>query len=213
MAKRPSTAVSAWAEVAPGVKLGRGTRIEAFARVGRATIGAEGFIRSHSVIYPGAKIGRRLKTGDGALVREDTVLGDDVVVGSHSLVLPGARVGSRVTLHSFVLVGEHVRVGDGTWIGPGVVILNTLHPKAPHCRDKALVDRKGAPVIGKNVRIGGNATINPYVRIGDNAVVGAGSVVTRDVPAGTVVAGCPAREIKKTRDIVCREHPGERVYA
>jgi len=209
---RSSSHISPLAELDGRARIGVNTSIEAFARVGRAVIGPDSHIRSQSIIYSGAKIGRGFRTGDGAMIREQTVLGDEVVVGSRCLVLPGARIGHGVTLHSFVVIGEHTRIGDNTWIGPGVIVLNTLHPKARFCRNKPLVDRKGAPVIGKNVRIGGNATINPYVKIGDNSIVGAGSVVVRSVPAGTVVAGNPACEIKRTRDVVCREHPGERVY-
>lgn len=212
MAKKRPSLISPLALVDPEARIGAGTRIEAFACVGRAVIGRGGTIRSHSVIHAGAKIGKDFKSGPGAQVREDTVLGDGVVVGSHCVVLPGARVGNRVTLHSLVLMGEYTQVGDDAWIGPGVIILNTLHPKAPYCRDKALGDKKGGPVIGAHARIGGNATINPYVRIAPRAIVAAGAVVVRDVAEAAVVAGCPAREIKKVRDVICREHPGERVY-
>lgn len=200
------------ANVERGCVLGDGTVVEPFACLGRAEIGAQGLVRSHTVIASGAKIGARFKSGPGAQIREKVVLDDDVVVGSHCIVLPGAKLGKKVVLHSLVLVAEYCQIGDGTWIGPGVIILNTLHPKAKNCSDKPLVDRKGSPVIGKDVRIGGNATINPYVKIGDGAVIASGAVVTKDVEAGTVVAGCPAKPVKKTRDIICREHPGERVY-
>lgn len=204
--------ISTLAVVDRRARLGPNTEVEPFARIGQAEIGEDSVIRTHSVIYSGAKIGKGFKSGDGAQIREKTTLGDRVIAGSHCVVLPHSHIGDRVTLHSLVLVGEYTVIGDGTWIGPGVIILNTLHPKAPFCRDKSLGDRKGGPVIGKNARIGGNATINPYVKIGDNAVVASGAVVTRDVPEGAVVAGVPARIIKKTRDVFCREHPGERVY-
>ncbi len=204
--------VSKLAQVDAGCRLGKGSMVEAFAVLGKAAIGHDAMIRTHTVIDDGAKIGAGLKTGPGAHIREETVLGDNVVVGDNCLVLPHCRIGDKVVLHSMVLVGEYTQVGDGTWIGPGVIILNTLHPKARYCKDKPLVDRKGGVIIGKNVRIGGNATINPYVRIGDRAVIASGAVVTQDVPADTVVAGCPARSIKQVRDVICREHPGERVY-
>lgn len=204
--------ISPLALVDPGARLGAGTIVEAFACVGKAVIGPRSLIRSHSVISSGAKIGKGLKTGPGAQVREGTVLGSHVVVGSHCVVLPGARIADNVTLHSFVLVGEYTRIGKDAWLGPGAVTLNTLHPKAPNCRNKTLGDRKGGPVIGNNARVGGNSVINPYVNIGEGAVVASGSVVTRDVAPGMVAAGCPAREVKKISEVICREHPDERVY-
>jgi acetyltransferase-like isoleucine patch superfamily enzyme len=204
--------VNRLAEIDPGCRLEKGATVDAFAVIGKASIGPDCVIRPHTVIDSGAKAGARLKTGPGAHLREKTILGDDCVVGDNCLVLPGARLGDRVVLHSLVLVAEYCRIGDGTWIGPGVIILNTLHPKAKFCKDKALGDLKGSPVIGKDVRIGGNAVINPYVKIGDRAVIASGSVVTKDVPADTVVAGNPAKVMKKVRDVICREHPGERVY-
>lgn len=209
---RKVAAISPLAVVDPKARLGPGTVVEAFAIVGKASIGPGGHIRSHSVISSGAKIGKNFKTGPGAQVREGTILGANVVVGSHCVVLPGARIADDVTLHSFVLVGEYTSIGKGAWLGPGAITLNTLHPKAPNCRDKALGDRKGGPVIGENARVGGNAVINPYARVGQGAVIASGSVVTRDVSPDTVAAGVPAREVKKTSEVICREHPGERVY-
>lgn len=85
-----------------------------------------------------------------------------------------------------------VTIGAGTQIGPGVQILTADHPRDPAQRARML--EFGRPVgIGANVWIGGGALILPGVTIGDDAIVGAGSVVTRDVPAGATVMGNPAR--------------------
>lgn len=85
-----------------------------------------------------------------------------------------------------------VSIGDGTQIGPGVQILAADHPRDPAERATGL--EFGRPIsIGRNVWIGGGAIILPGVRIGDDALIGAGSVVTRDVPAGATVVGNPAR--------------------
>jgi maltose O-acetyltransferase len=87
-----------------------------------------------------------------------------------------------------------VRIGAGTQIGPGVQILTADHPRDATARAQML--EFGRPVvIGRNVWIGGGAIILPSVTIGDDAIVGAGSVVTRDVPAGTTVVGNPARPL------------------
>ena len=87
-----------------------------------------------------------------------------------------------------------VTIGDGTQIGPGVQILTADHPRDPETRRSGL--EFGRPIaIGANVWIGGAALILPGVTVGDDAVIGAGAVVTRDVPAGTTVVGNPARPI------------------
>ena len=88
-----------------------------------------------------------------------------------------------------------ITIGEGTQIGPAVQIYAADHPRDPEARRKNL--ENGKPVtIGKNVWIGGGAILLPGVTVGDDAVIGAGSVVTRDVPAGTIVAGNPARVLK-----------------
>ena len=85
-----------------------------------------------------------------------------------------------------------VEIGDGTQIGPAVQIYTADHPRDPRLRSTGL--ESGKPVrIGRNVWIGGGAILLPGVSIGDDALVGAGSVVTRDVPAAATVAGNPAR--------------------
>lgn len=85
-----------------------------------------------------------------------------------------------------------VTIGDETQIGPGVQILTADHPRDPVQRRNGL--EFGRPIaIGRNVWIGGGALILPGVTVGDDAIIGAGSVVTRDVPPGATVAGNPAR--------------------
>lgn len=104
------------------------------------------------------------------------------------------RIGDRVFLNfnCVVLDVVEVSIGDGTQIGPGVQILAADHPRDAAVRASGL--EFGRPVrIGRNVWIGGGAIILPGVSIGDDAVIGAGSVVTRDVPAGVIASGNPAR--------------------
>ncbi len=85
-----------------------------------------------------------------------------------------------------------VAIGDLTQIGPGVQILTADHPRDPAAR-RALLEFGRPVTIGANVWIGGGAILLPGVTVGDDAIIGAGSVVTRDVPAGATVAGNPAR--------------------
>ena len=90
-----------------------------------------------------------------------------------------------------------ITIGDGTLIGHNVVMATINHGLAPESRG----DNIPAPIVlGRNVWVGANATILPGVTIGDNAVIAAGSVVTKDVPANVVVAGVPARIMKSVAD-------------
>ncbi|UYQ91177.1 sugar O-acetyltransferase [Chitinophaga horti] len=90
-----------------------------------------------------------------------------------------------------------VHIGDMTQIGPGVQILTADHPRDPEQRKAGLESGK-AIHIGKNVWIGGGALLMPGITVGDDAIIGAGSVVTKNVPAGATVVGNPARVVPKS---------------
>lgn len=92
-----------------------------------------------------------------------------------------------------------VTIGNNVWIGPNTLITTVGHPISPEGRKKHLAFQK--PItIGNNVWIGGNVAILPGITIGDNSVVGAGAVVTKDVPADCVVAGVPAKIVRKIEE-------------
>lgn len=125
-------------------------------------------------------------------------------VGEGTLVRPPFHCDYGFNLHlgrgvflnfnCVVLDVAPVHIGDGTQIGPGVQILAADHPRDPALRAQGL--EFGRPVrIGRNVWIGAGALILPGVTVGDDALVGAGSVVTRDVPPGATVVGNPARVV------------------
>jgi acetyltransferase-like isoleucine patch superfamily enzyme len=201
----------------PGVQLGSGTVLDPGVIVGVpargqspgeviTSIGPDGRLRSGTVIYAGAVLGARLNTGHGALIREDNVVGDDCSIGTHAVLEPGNRIGDGTRIHSCCFL-ENVTLGRRVFVGPGVVFTDDPHPACPRFRECVL----GA-VVEDDVSIGGNATILPGVRIGGGALVGAGSVVTRDVPAGSVVAGNPARVVKQVAELVCFKGFYERPY-
>jgi acetyltransferase-like isoleucine patch superfamily enzyme len=159
-------------------------------------IGPGAVIRSHTVIYAGNRIGAKFQTGHGALVREDNEIGDDVSIGTGSVVEHHVRIGNGVRLHTHVFVPEFSVLEDGCWLGPNVVVTNAKYPRSPRVKEQLV----GAH-IEAGAKIGANATLLPGVRIGRDALVGAGAVVTKDVPAGAVVAGNPARVIKKLSEL------------
>lgn len=156
----------------------------------QTVIGRDAIIRSHSVLYAGNRIGERFQTGHGVMLREENEIGDDVSVGTGSVIEHHVRIGHRVRIHSQAFIPEYSILEVDCWIGPRVVITNAKYPQAPGVKSKL----KGA-TIRCGAKIGANSTLLPGVEIGQNALVGAGSVVTKDVPSEAVVVGNPARII------------------
>lgn len=191
----------------PNVHLGAGASIGEFAVIGEPPrgkapgdlethIGARAVIRSHTVIYAGNRIGDDFQTGHGALVREENEIGNNVSIGSHTIVEHHVKIGDNVRLHSNVFVPEFSILEEGCWLGPNVVVTNARYPRSRNVKQQL----RGA-TIKRGAKIGANATLLPSVIIGANALVGAGAVVTHDVPDGAVVAGNPARVIKQIDEI------------
>lgn len=154
-------------------------------------------IRSHTVIYAGNRIGRRLQTGHSVLIREENQIGDDVSIGSQSVVEHHVVIGNGVRLHTRVFVPEYSVLEDGCWLGPGVMVTNARYPVSEGVKDTL----KGA-YIERGAIIGAAAVLLPGVRVGSRALIGAGAVVTKDVEPGAVVVGNPARMIKHIDDIL-----------
>jgi acetyltransferase-like isoleucine patch superfamily enzyme len=162
------------------------------------TIGAGAVVRPFTTIYAGSVIGERLQTGQGASIREDNLIGDDVSIGTNAVLEFGNRIGDRVRIHSGCFL-ELVTIEDDVFVGPNVVFTDDPHPMGcPRYQDC-----KGGPVVRRLARIGANSTILPGVEIGEAALVGAGSVVVRDVPPRAVVAGSPARVLKMVEELTC----------
>jgi acetyltransferase-like isoleucine patch superfamily enzyme len=189
------------------VLLGAGAVVEDFCIVGapprnvrdgelQTIIGDRAVIRSHTVIYAGNVIGRNFQTGNKVNIRESNRIGDDVSIGTLSVIEHHVEIGDKVRIHTQVFIPEFSILEDGCWIGPNVVFTNAKYPLAPGVKDSL----KG-PVIRKGAKIGANTTLLPGVVVGENALVGAGSVVVKDVPAGAVVVGNPARVIRRVADL------------
>lgn len=190
-----------------GVELGPDSVVEDYCIIGvaprghkegdlRTVIGSEAHIRSHTVIYAGNSIGKNFQTGNKVNIRELNQIGDEVSIGTLSVIEHHVHIGNNVRIHSQVFVPEYSVLEDGTWLGPNVVLTNAKYPLSPGAKESL----KG-PVIKKGAKIGANVTILPGVVIGQNALVGAGSVVARDVPDGAVVVGNPARIIKNISEL------------
>jgi len=166
------------------------------AGVKTTTVGEGAVIRSHTVLYFGNKIGNHFSTGHHVTVREENNIGDDVSVGTGSIIEHHVTIGNRVRMHSGVFVPEYSVLEDDCWLGPRVTLTNATYPQGVDVKKKLV-----GPRIGVGAKIGANATLLPGVQIGKFALVGAGSVVTKDVPDYAVVVGNPARVINDVRKL------------
>ena len=119
------------------------------------------------------------------------VLGRDCKVGDHSFIEGGASLGDRVTVKNGCLIWHGVHIGDDVFVGPNVVFTNDMTPRA---RYQTTAEDWLATEIEERVTLGANSTILCGIRIGRNALIGAGTVVTRDVPAHALMVGNPARQ-------------------
>lgn len=205
-------------QVAANVTIGAGADLQAPCLLGKAprgalpgelalVIGAGAVVRPFTTIYAGSTFGDRLQTGQGASIREDNLLGDDVSIGTNAVLEFGNHIGDRVRIHSGCFL-ELVTIEDDVFVGPNVVFTDDPHPM--NCPDYQ--DCRGGARVKRLARIGANSTILPGVVIGEEALVGAGSVVVEDVPDGMVVVGNPARVIKAVSELQCSLGRHERPY-
>ena len=151
-------------------------------------IGEGCVIRAYTILYADTTLGCKVKTGHHVTIREQTRIGDNVIIGTSTIIDGQVTIGSFVKIESRVYIPTHTAIGSHVFIGPGVVMTNDKYP----LRLRAEYEPKG-PILEDGVTIGANATILPGIRICEGAMVGAGAVVTRDVPAWHLALGNPAR--------------------
>jgi acetyltransferase-like isoleucine patch superfamily enzyme len=150
-------------------------------------VGAGSRIRSHSVFYGGSQFGPGLTTGHRVTVREGTIAGEGLQIGTLSDLQGRQHYGRYVRLHSNVHIGQLSSIGDFVWIFPYVVLTNDPHPPSDGMLRGVRVGRYSA--------IATMAVILPGVSIGQDCLVGAGSVVRSDTGDGRIVVGNPAKDV------------------
>lgn len=153
-----------------------------------AVLGDNCTIRAFTVIYAGVRAGDRLRTGHHVLIRNPCTIGDQVLVGTGSTIDGEVVIGSRVKIESHVYIPTHTEIGSQVFIGPGAVLTNDRYP----LRQRADY-RPVGPVLEDNVTVGAGAVLLPGVRVGEGSFVAAGAVVTKDVPAWSLVVGNPGQ--------------------
>jgi len=154
-------------------------------------------VSQYQCIAPDVRLGRNVKLSSFINLYGCTV-GDNVKIGAFVEIQKNASVGSNCKISSHSFLCEGVTIEDDVFVGHGVAFINDTYPRATAGgRLQTEADWKVEPtLVKKGASIGSGATILSKVTIGENAIVGAGSVVTKDVPPNAVVAGNPARILR-----------------
>lgn len=165
----------------------------------RLEIGRGARIRSGSILYSGSSFGDGLETGHRVTIREGTKAGLNFRVGTLSDIQGCCEIGDYVRFHSNVHVGQKSRIGNFVWIFPYVVLTNDPHPPSNELMGVGVDDFAVIATM---------SVILPGVRIGKDALVGAGSVVNRDVDPESVVVGNPAKKVLTVHEIKSKKDGG-----
>jgi UDP-2-acetamido-3-amino-2,3-dideoxy-glucuronate N-acetyltransferase len=215
-----STEIAPTAIVYPGTIVGDGCKILDYAVVGkqptlsrRSTarpetlppleLGAGTVVSTGAIVFAGTTIGSRVIVGDQACVRERVEVGDDVVIGRGALIENDTTIGSLTKIQADAYITAYSTLEQDVFIAPCVITTNDNFMGRTEQRHAL---RRG-PTIRRGARIGGGAVLCPGVEIGEEAFVGAGAVVIKDVAAGVVVVGNPARVLRDvpTEELLARE--------
>jgi len=195
--------------VYPGTVLGEGVKVLEYAVVGKqptlsprstakreplppAEIGDGTIVSTGAVVFAGTRVGARVILGDQSCVRERVVVGDDVVIGRGSLVENDTTIGAMTKIQAEAYITAYSTLEDNVFIAPCVVTTNDNFMGRTERRHELIE----GPTIRRGARIGGGAILCPGVEIGEEAFVGAGAVVTKDVAARMLVVGNPARVLR-----------------
>jgi acetyltransferase-like isoleucine patch superfamily enzyme len=198
------------AVVHPGTVLGDGVKVLEHAVVGKqptlsprstaprdplpaTVVGAGTVISTGAIVFAGSTIGERVILGDQSCVRERVEIGDDVVVGRGSLVENDTTIGASTRIQADAYITAYTVIEEQVFVAPRVVTTNDNFMG----RTEKRLELLRGPTIRRGARVGGGAILCPGVEIGEEAFVGAGAVVTRDVAPRTVVVGSPARPLRE----------------
>ena len=204
-----------------GTVLGEGGRVLEHAVVGKqpslgakstarreplppAKIGDGTVISTGAIVFAGSTIGANCIVGDQSCIRERVELADDCVLGRGSLIENDTTVGTGTRIQAEAYITAYSTLEEDVFIAPCVVTTNDNFMGRTERRKELM---KG-PTIRRSARVGGGAILCPGIEVGEEAFVGAGAVVTKDVPPRTLVVGSPARVLRDVADNELRENGG-----
>ncbi len=194
--------VEAFTILRSGVVLGDSVKISShcdigittpLARSSKLTIGSNSIIRSHSVMYIGSNIGEFLTTGHNVTIRENSEIGSHVQIGTLSDVQGDCSIGNYSRLHSNVHICKMSKIGDFVWLFPFVVLTNDANPPS---------DIRAGVTVQDFAIVATKSVLLPGVLIGYGSLVGANSLVSKNVPPEMVAVGIPARIVKRAEEII-----------
>jgi len=204
-----SAEVHPTAIVHPGTVLGEGVKILEYAVVGKqpslsprsttkreelppCEIGDGTIVSTAAVVFAGTKVGARVILGDQSCVRERVTIGDDVVIGRGSLVENDTTIGAMTKIQAEAYITAYSTLEEHVFVAPCVVTTNDDFMGRTERRHELM----RGPTIRRGARIGGGAVLLPGVEIGEEAFIGAGAVVTKNVQPRMLVVGNPARVMR-----------------
>jgi acetyltransferase-like isoleucine patch superfamily enzyme len=216
-----SADVHSTAIVYEGTILGDGVRVLEYAVVGKqptlgaastakrdplppARIGAGTVVSTGAIVFAGSTVGANCIVGDQSCIRERVELHDDCVLGRGSLIENDTTVGTGTRIQAGAYITAYSTLEEDVFIAPCVVTTNDNFMGRTEERRSLM---KG-PTIRRGARVGGGAILCPGVEIGEEAFVGAGAVVTKDVPARALVVGSPARVLREVDPAELRANGG-----
>jgi acetyltransferase-like isoleucine patch superfamily enzyme len=207
--------------VYPGTVLGENVRVLEHAVVGKqpslgarstakrdplppAVIGDGTVVSTGAIVFAGSSIGAACIVGDQSCIRERVTMGDDCILGRGSLIENDTTVGAGTRIQAGAYVTAYSTLEEDVFIAPCVVTTNDNFMGRTERRREVM----RGPTIRRSARIGGGAILCPGIEIGEEAFVGAGAVVTKDVPPRVVVVGSPARVLRDVAPEELRENGG-----
>jgi acetyltransferase-like isoleucine patch superfamily enzyme len=208
-----ATEIHPTAIVHPGTILGAAVKVLEYAVVGKqpvlsprstakreplapVEIGDGTIVSTGAVVFAGSQIGARVILGDQSCVRERVTIADDVVLGRGSLVENDTTIGAGTRIQADAYITAYSTLEEDVFVAPCVVTTNDNFMGRTERRHELT----RGPTIRRGARIGGGAILCPGIEIGEEAFVGAGAVVVRDIPARAVVVGNPARVLREVPD-------------
>jgi acetyltransferase-like isoleucine patch superfamily enzyme len=157
-----------------------------------SVVGDGTVISTGAIVFAGTTLGARVIVGDQSCVRERVTVADDVVIGRGALVENDTTIGARTRIQADAYVTAYSTLEEDVFVAPCVVTTNDNFMG----RTERRLELMKGPTIRRGARVGGGAILCPGIEVGEEAFVGAGAVVTKDVPARKVVVGSPARVLR-----------------